>query len=54
MALNSDDETKQHIFNRCFSASVKTDGETGARTKKFVERGVLFPKERNYHLKVSW
>lgn len=53
MALNSDDETKQHIFNRCLTVSVKTDGKTRARTKTFIERGVLLPKEGNYHLKVS-
>lgn len=28
MALNSDDETKQHIFNRCLTVSVKTDDES--------------------------
>lgn len=53
MALNSDDDTKQHIFNRCFTVSVKTDGKTRARTEVRRKRGVLLPKEENYHLKVS-
>lgn len=58
MALNPDDETERHIFNRCFSVSEKTDGKTRAGTKTTGrvrrKRGVLLPKERNYHLKVSW
>lgn len=57
IALNSVDETKQHVFNRYCIVSGKADGKMREGTKEMRrvsrKRGVLLQKETYYHLKVS-